>query len=302
MPAQMKGVPGCCTCEDDEDDCEAVLTVTVVGPCPGSRIAGASVELYDGATLIDSGVTNSSGVVVLGPLSSDPTSYTVNASAVGFLPETDTFDSSGCADDGFAIGLELDAEDYHLCCCGSDPVLSIAVPDTRGLSGSHSGTLTWGTNGTFTGWLGCFMLSASDKINHQTFGGGFCTGSVVSGDVPILFAAGCSGITLWFPLTVSGGIAGPDSCDDPSQFPLFLFETGNGTIDCGDLAIGSNINIPGDCPRTAFLRSCEGVQVAGSCDPFTSTVEFYFEIDDGFGIKRHPLYYIFGATATFTLS
>jgi hypothetical protein len=302
MPAPMMFVPGCCDCSDDEDDCEAMLTVTVGGPCVGGIISGATVELYDGATLIDSGVTNSSGVVVLGPLSSSPKTYTVEVTAVGWQANSDTFESDGCEAGAITIELELAASGYHLCCCGSDPVLSIAVPDTRGLSGSHSGTLTWGTSGTFTGWLACFMLSASDKINHQTFGGGFCTQSVVSGDVPILFTTGCGVLSLWFPLTVSGGLSGTDSCDAPSEFPLFLFETGNGTIDCGDLVIGSNISIGGDCPRTAFLRSCSGVQIASSCEPFSQTYQFIFEIDDGFGIKKHPLYYIFGATATFTVT
>jgi hypothetical protein len=288
----MMGVPGCCDCSDDEDDCEAMLTVTVFGPCEGDGyILGATVELYDGATLIDSGTTDANGQVVLGPLSSSAVTYDIEVSAPGFVSDSDTYISSGCSDGGKSIGLTLAPSDYHLCC---DCDRSIAIGDTRTLSGDASGTLTWGTVGTQTGWIYCTTLSASDRVLEIL--GPLCASNHISGDVPILFVASCSGLTIWFPTDLSSVAAGT-----PNSWPAADFDTDNGNLDCSDVVPGTNVIIGGDCARAVFIRNFPGQIVASSCDPYSHTLEMNFEITEFPNTYRHPLYYIFGPTATFTV-
>jgi hypothetical protein len=307
-PVPMMGVPGCCDCSDDEDDCEAVLTVTVGGPCVGARpIAGATVELYDGATLIDSGTTDASGEVVLGPLSSSAVTYTIETSAVGYISDSDTYVSSGCNPGTKAIGgLTLDG-DYHLC-CDVDCDLSIAIGDTRTLSGGVSGSMAYNPDSIPTvfadSWEYCATFSASGRLATR-LPAPLCTPTLTSGDVPILFAAGCKTCTIWFPCDTFSSFPGPPGT--AGSWNALDFDTGDGTVDCGDLFIwitggpgaGGGINGTGDCPRTVFMRSFPGTLISDSCDPYSAT--FSWDFDDP-TLGDHPLKAIFGSSLTLTVT
>jgi hypothetical protein len=304
MPAQMKGVPGCCTCEDDEDDCDAYLTVTVGGPCPGSGIAGATVELYDGMTLVDSGTTDINGEVVLGPLSSSAVTYDIETWATGFVSDSDTYISSGCTPGTKAIGLELDG-DYHLCC---DCDLSMAVGDTITLSGGVSGSMTYSS--AFTAdlfadtWAYCATFSASGRLATRPPPG--CTPGLTSGDVPLLFTAACGGgCTIWFPCDTSSSFPGPPGA--AGSWNALDFDTQDGVVDCGDLfpwftggpGAGGAISSGGACPRQVFMRSFPGTIIADSCEPYSSTVSWDF---DDATLGDHPLKAIFGSSLTLTVT
>lgn len=126
--------PGCpCCVPPPPPPCDIEVEI-IVGGCSLFRLEGVGVRFKDGATVIDSGVTDASGVVVLTVSPATlPKSYTLEIDAVGTLPgKSLTFQFFNCYPRSYYT-TPGDVPADHVCtfCCEGFPVsrtLDLSTP------------------------------------------------------------------------------------------------------------------------------------------------------------------------------
>lgn len=240
--------------------CETVVTVTVRG-CNNSLVPGVTVELKNGATVLDSGTTNGSGVVVLSATTTYPLSATVSVAAqCGYALKTESV-TLNCSPISTTVTLTTDLN--HVChpCCNWPIPLELTLGTPLGdVTMTYTGSNTWqGTisigvpQAGFTfescscagGGTGTCFLMTSRTTTTQTFTiDFFCDGF---GDWRVSVGA-----CLWYGRTACSG--SPDWGFRPQPYSTCLTSDGTyGVI--GYVAVGDEAVMTGTCSCGVFALS-----------------------------------------------
>jgi hypothetical protein len=168
--------------------CESCNITICVAGC-GANIAGDTVEIKSGATLIASGVTGSGGCVTLSIPASGSYTVVVIDPSFGTITGTHTLTCGG------TITISLGSSPADGYCCGT-----CTIPNTLFVTDSEG---TWTATGGFGNWGVCYMLSVTGVTMSGTDGAGCTCSAPGTISIPIQYIISCvSGqlnVQRWYP-------------------------------------------------------------------------------------------------------
>lgn len=234
--------------------CGACTTTICVTGC-GGNLAGVTVTIKSGVTIIDSGTTTAGGCVTLTIPSAG--SYTVVVSG-GFTNNTSTHTLS-C---GGSTTIGLGSPPAGSICCGTCP-----VPLTLTLTDSLSGcTLTY--NAGIAKWTGSYTFSATTITLTNVFGLNCTCVLNTPGTSRVCYNLACVSNKLVLTLNwlITDSVAGAANCSPPGAFTLLDIAAGP-DVNCNSGLAGSI------CPSylgvaQAVLKATPGTNPT-TCTPFS---------------------------------
>ncbi len=238
------GAPCCC-----RGPC---VTNICVGGCGNSILAGLTIEIKIGSTVVASGTTITSAC--LGLIIPSAGTYDVVVTGPGFPTNT----SSHLLTCGGTINIGLGSPPSGMVCCGLCP-----TPQTLTLTDSLSScTLTY--DATAFKWLGSYTFSAPTITLVNSLGFNCACTFNASGTSRVCYQFDCGTLTMFWLIT--DATAGAFNCSPPGGFTLL--DIANDMAGNCSAGLGGSI-----CP--SYLGVANAVQQSSpitaptACIPFT---------------------------------